>query len=92
MIVGILDRADSEQNRGFGDCLTSHGRHVYGHMLKAVGMARFGAFLLAKADRYHFDQAAFIGATKSCVRLDSVDQDNTVGVIGIFIHINRQSV
>ena len=50
-----------------------------------------GPLALAQADREHLEQAALVPSGERGVRLDPVEQDDAVGLVGVAVEVDRQA-
>ena len=64
-------------------------RHYAAHVVKAGFVYRLRAVLFSHADDRHLHQAALGRAAESGVGLDAPAQDHTVGLVGIFVDVDR---
>ena len=50
-----------------------------------------GPLALAQADDQHLEHARLVRRVKVGVRLDPVDQDDAVGLVGVLVEVDRQA-
>ena len=91
-VVGVFHASDAKQDGKLGQLNFGHFHAELGHAPEAEHMGGVGAFLFAKADGDHLHQAALVGTAESVVRLDAIDHDNAVGLVGMLVHQHRKAV
>ena len=89
LVVGILQDGHAEKDGHGGSDKIPHGAQYIG---PAGGMDRIGPLLLAQPHDQHLVQAALDVSFENLMRLDSIDDDDPVGSVGMLIDIDRNVI
>ena len=90
-VVGVLEDRQAERELGVLDQELADGRQHLLQPAEAELVDLAGPLALAQADDQHLQDARLVGRVEVGVRLDPVQQDDAVGLVGVLVEVDRQA-
>ena len=93
LVVGVLDDAQAERDRGAcAHVPADRAHHLVVGLFQQDAVIVERAGVLAQADHHHLHQAALDRAVKAGVRLDPGDDADVVGLGGVAVEIDGEAL